>query len=681
MRRTAFCRYRSCRPMCGVRASCVYTGNNSFYHRAQSMQRIAVVVEALWRVAVPLLCIKVCSYIIATGILSTLESTKETLSFSPFSTTRYESSAKSVSAKKRRNESPMNWHYPHTWSIHTVEWSAAAASSSSQQPWLGVDNLPTDDGDCCLTRWNDDATRFLHCCLNEQKHALYSSTAKSPHLLEETDAATRQGKRRKRLKSFNTINDDNDNYSDSGENYVRLFWMPPTNNSAASSSSPSIGIVPEAAAVAASPQTKNSVVDGQEQSEKEASKDDAATTSTTNEESGIDSSASLEATLKTPHTPTLPKDADAEEEEFDARMALATPQPKSTTLLRRLCVTVHLAEEWSATVIVVGCDTQEMDARNRNINNNIACNDDDDDTSMDDTDIHSSINKSASKECTPAAAAAGQSGFIPSFCLARGLKRSYEIIFSWMSTVQSKTMAIAAETKKTIRCVPQYPNHDDDDDGSFFWVDLKPITLTSTEMARTVEAWLRVPGEEETKSIEKSSLVQKGRKLSYSAGGGGATTAYSKMNKPLILTFAVPVKGLETLSLTVPPEWTALLSQHLKNHSSNTNNIGRSNKNERSRQPQCPSSRAVGLTTDADSVPTVTPNSTSLPPKTILEALQAFLADSFCIDTTTFPLVQVESAVATLGCDGRFKPKTPAALASILDIVSAIPPATKINTV
>ena len=207
------------------------------------------------------------------------------------------------------------------------------------------------------------------------------------------------------------------------------------------------------------------------------------------------------------------------------------------------------------------------------------------------------------------------------FCLARGLRSSYEAMFGWMSSIS---------------------------DG-WLLVETRPFLPQSSSLAESVAAWIAT--EYSLHHTDKASM-----KIS---------PLVDHEAKSMILTFSTPrivsEAGLETISLTVPPLslWKLYSSMIQSRNEIHGAIVRKENSIE-----------------NDDAVPYISALD-SLPP--IVRAMQCYIMEAFAIDISTFPLTKVVTSSATLGSDGRFKPCerntgnqcTPSSLSIIHQLVNA----------
>jgi Kinetochore complex Sim4 subunit Fta1 len=178
------------------------------------------------------------------------------------------------------------------------------------------------------------------------------------------------------------------------------------------------------------------------------------------------------------------------------------------------------------------------------------------------------------------------------FCLARGLRSSYENMFGWMATV--------------------YEGH----------VGMVPFCPRSDDLANAVAAWISTEYNQQYSDRRNSS-----KKMGPISDGEA---------KPLTLTFTTPRSiaeaGFDTISLTVPPQALWKLYNSLCH---------------------CQSVRKEAIL-ERDEDMTTSTQPIQLPP--IVRAMQSYILEAFAIDIATFPLTKVVTSSATLGADGRYKP-------------------------
>jgi Kinetochore complex Sim4 subunit Fta1 len=188
-----------------------------------------------------------------------------------------------------------------------------------------------------------------------------------------------------------------------------------------------------------------------------------------------------------------------------------------------------------------------------------------------------------------------------SFCLARGLRSSYETIFGWIATV--------TDGRTHVGLTPLRPHSNDLANTVASWISMEYLLRVGAECND-------VNGDFKNKSVELSATPQ--------------STAESK---PLILTFATPKDvaeaGLDTITLSVPPQALWKLYTSIRDNQPETckNNVVASRENVQQLQ--------------------------LLP---MVRAMQCYILEAFAIDISTFPLAKVVTASATLGSDGRYKP-------------------------
>lgn len=219
------------------------------------------------------------------------------------------------------------------------------------------------------------------------------------------------------------------------------------------------------------------------------------------------------------------------------------------------------------------------------------------------------------------------------FCLARGLKSSYECIFEWLMEIDSCSYFV---------CMPQI-------------TDLTPI----------VNAWTTCAAAADNNTANK---------------------------KPLVLTFEPPsgVVGLDTLSLTIPTQALQQLCKNIQDqrpspqqqpNADNTTageNSNRRNTNEQSTSTEESNEEATTEKRDEEVEESSQESESSasslmieqrnaLP---IVRAMECYIREAFRIDIRPFRLVKVAaSSVGSLSCDGRFKPACHDVLKNIRDIV------------
>lgn len=196
------------------------------------------------------------------------------------------------------------------------------------------------------------------------------------------------------------------------------------------------------------------------------------------------------------------------------------------------------------------------------------------------------------------------------FCLARGLRSSYEAMFGWIATIS---------------------------DGH---VGMVPLCPQSSDLANVVAAWI---------STEYSQQHSDRGNSSKNIGLANGVV------KPMTLTFTTPrliaEAGLDTISLTVPPQALWKLYNSLCHCERATKHSSDSNQDIRPVEPE------------------------SFPP--IVRAMHCYILETFAIDITTFPLTKIVTSSATLGSDGRYKPSEgsshccPKSLFAIRQLVNA----------
>jgi Kinetochore complex Sim4 subunit Fta1 len=196
------------------------------------------------------------------------------------------------------------------------------------------------------------------------------------------------------------------------------------------------------------------------------------------------------------------------------------------------------------------------------------------------------------------------------FCLARGLRSSYETIFAWIATLT---------------------------DGILF-VGMTPCQFNTNDLSYLLSSWITIEyhqplANESIGAISvrnavaigdepSTSLSVKNTKISLPPRSFAKDTA-----RQLALTFKTPstiaTAGLDTIALTVPSD--ALWELYIKICDN---------------EPACLKKlhQATSFTCP------------------MVRAIQCFVEEAFAIDTSSFPLIKIVTTFATVGSDGRYKP-------------------------
>jgi len=220
-------------------------------------------------------------------------------------------------------------------------------------------------------------------------------------------------------------------------------------------------------------------------------------------------------------------------------------------------------------------------------------------------------------------------------CLARGLKSSCEVVWQWMSS----TVAGCGH------------------------IGRKPLRLSPSDLAYVVGATVTATTVSEQDDDE------------------------ARNNKPLVLTYETHVvPGIDTLSLTVPPQSLSLLCRNIERERSRQRNSNTSNSTNRrlAGTPSVSSAVNTDVGSDNDSnaaeaeanivddesvggvlaataaaaeaASVQSRNSSneeaSLP---IVKGMQCFVQEHFCMDVSRLRLGKIGTASVSLGCDGRCK--------------------------
>jgi hypothetical protein len=193
------------------------------------------------------------------------------------------------------------------------------------------------------------------------------------------------------------------------------------------------------------------------------------------------------------------------------------------------------------------------------------------------------------------------------FCLARGLRSSYETLFSWIATLSDGMLYVGM--------TPFQFNTNDLTSLLSSWITMEYHHLRSIGCIKT-----NLIGNDGTDEPTNSFLKKYTKSSLNHIIGNDATSS-------LVLTFKTPntitSAGLDTISLTVPSRslW-EMYSDICGN------------------KPEC-------LIESQQSLPTTIP---------IVQAIQCVIDEAFGIDVSTFVLIKIATTFAILGSDGQYTP-------------------------
>jgi len=150
------------------------------------------------------------------------------------------------------------------------------------------------------------------------------------------------------------------------------------------------------------------------------------------------------------------------------------------------------------------------------------------------------------------------------------------------------------------------------------------------------------------------------RRAYHSRKNSSDNSSVNGMRRPLVVTFEVPEavrgRGLDTLSITIPPA--ALLQ------------LCRNIEKRRPSQPSTATTTNNDLVVDKDGDDSTsglvgqTGKETFIETMPMLGAIHCYVREAFRVDVSSFPLVKASCDAATFGCDGRCKLQGAAYMAS-----------------